>query len=92
MGNIIRVLFVVVGFFSVLTFADAFSKKLTFRERNMSLFSKLDPGIQGFMKQIEALNLPPANEIPVPISRDGYEKMSRLHGGCQNLWQEQRIV
>lgn len=37
--------------------------------------------MQLFLQQLEALKLPPIDQIPISFSRDNYEKMSRYQGG-----------
>lgn len=46
-----------------------------------SIFSKLVPQAAAFLKQIEALNAPPVEQIPIEVGRDNYEKLSRYQGG-----------
>ncbi len=45
------------------------------------VFSKLVPQASAFLKQLEALNLPPIEHVPVGLSRDSYEKLARYQGG-----------
>lgn len=47
----------------------------------MNFFSKLDPQVQLFLQQLDALHLPPIDQIPIGFSRDNYEKMARYQGG-----------
>lgn len=46
-----------------------------------TIFSKLVPQAAAFLKQIEALNAPPVEQLPVEVGRDNYEKLSRYQGG-----------
>jgi len=46
-----------------------------------NIFSKLVPQAAAFLKQIEALNAPPVEQIPIEVGRDNYEKLSRYQGG-----------
>jgi len=45
------------------------------------MFSKLVPQAVMFLKQLEALNTLPVEQLPVEIARDNYEKLSRFQGG-----------
>lgn len=47
----------------------------------MIFFSNLDPQVQLFLQQLDALHLPPIDQIPIGFSRDNYEKMARYQGG-----------
>lgn len=48
---------------------------------NKNIFSKLAPQAAAFLKQLDALNAPPVEQIPVAMARDNYEKLSRYQGG-----------
>lgn len=48
---------------------------------NKNIFSKLAPQAAAFLKQLDALNAPPVEQIPVAVARDNYEKLSRYQGG-----------
>lgn len=46
-----------------------------------TLFGNLAPQAITFLKQLDALNVPPVEQIPIEIGRDSYEKLSRYQGG-----------
>jgi acetyl esterase len=51
-----------------------------FRSKH-NIFTKLVPQATAFLKQIEALNMPSVEQIPIEVARDSYEKLSRYQGG-----------
>lgn len=46
-----------------------------------TILSKLAPQAIAFLKQLDALNAPPVEQVPVEVARDNYEKLSRYQGG-----------
>lgn len=46
-----------------------------------SIFSKLAPQAAAFLKQLELVNTPPVEQVPLEVARDSYEKLARYQGG-----------